>query len=262
MRRRRAISRGGLPTGGGFALIVWGGGSPESLIDTAQSQGCAATSEWIAFDGKLIGYIHGAPDLVNNEFRGHFSGGSIPAGTALVLVCSAGGGPGSPAPLAAAPAPPPPPPPTPPPPPAALSLDQQFGVTAFDAINNSRKAAGLPALNQNTQLRAAAEKYVHLLNTSGQLNHGLDGQPWDRAQREGYPSGVVGEVIASAATSEALNVPHDTNVLMQAWLNSPPHRSIIMGDEFAFSDLGVGCAVGRNSGGLNLVMCVAMMGVP
>jgi uncharacterized protein YkwD len=251
---------GALPVGGGFALIVWTGGTPESLVAAAGAQGCNATAGWAAVDGALVGYIHGAPEFVNADFRARFPDGSIPAGTALVLVCSAPG-PGAPSPLAIA-ASEPAVASLPPPAPASLSLEQRFGAATFDAINAARVQAGLGPLNLNLQLRSAAEKYAQLLLDAGRLDHGLDGQPWDRAQREGYPSSIVGEVIASAANSEPLDVQRDTGVLMQVWLNSAPHRAILMSTEFAFADLGPGCATGRNPGGLNLVVCVAMTGQP
>lgn len=237
---------GSLPPDGGFALVVWTGGSLESLIAVAHSRGCEAKAGWTTADGALVAYIHGAPAVVNADFFARFASGSIPPGTALVLDCSTETNVPS-----AASAPPP-----------ALSLDQQFGAATFDAINATRERAGRAPLNANQQLRSAAEKYVRTLIDTGRLHHGMDGQPWDRAQRENYPSATVGEVIASAATSEALDVPRETGVLVDTWLNSPPHRDIIMGTNIAFEDLGVGCATGHDSGGLNLVVCVAMTGQP
>src|SRR5690606_13106527 len=125
---------------------------------------------------------------------------------------------------------------------APMTLEQQFNAALFDAINGTRGAAGLTPLNYNAQLQAASEQYIHLLFSLGRLEHGLDGQPWDRAQRAGYPSPIVGEVLASVSTTEALDVHRDTGLLMQTWLNSPPHLDILLSVGFAFSDLGVGCA--------------------
>jgi len=236
----------------GPALVVWGGGTPEALAQAARDRGCTPAALWIATDGRLLVYISGAPDVVNAAFSGQFAGGEMPGGIAAVVICGPPvvantGGPGS-GPPAAAPTP---------------SLEQQFAEAAFDAINGARQANGLPALGESLPLRAAAEQYVTLLlSQGGQLNHELDGMPWDRAQREGYPSSIVGEVIASRATSEPLNVSADTAVLLQTWLDSPPHRDILMGADFAFTDLGVGCAVGKDASGLNLVICVAMTGMP
>jgi uncharacterized protein YkwD len=246
---------GSIPASGGFAIVVWTGGGPESLIGAAAARGCPAAAAWIAVDGALVGYIHGAPEFVNAEFRGRFPDSPTSRGTALVLVCPAAGT-GSAVPTLLGP---PRPESSSVSPPAPMSLEQQFGAAAFNGINAARQQAGLVPLNFNPELRRAAEKYAQLLVDAGQMSHSMDGLPWDRAQREGYPSGLVGEIIAWTSTSEALDVERETTALMKLWLNSPPHYEIIVG---AFIDLGVGCALGKDSGGLDLVMCVGMTGIP
>ncbi len=268
---------GPLPTDGGFALIVWGGGSAGSLIDGARAQGCLATTGWIAIDGTLIGYVHGAPDLVNSDFRSRFPDGLLPPGTAVVLVCAPSG------PASAAPAQAPPPPtftspqssepapalPAPPPPataaaapPAATSLEQQYGVATFEGINATRRAGGLAPLTFNASLTAAAEQYARFLFDTDQFSHSADGEPWDRAQRAGYPSTIVGEVLASIARTEVLEVGRDAGILVQSWIDSAPHYAIIMGVDFAFTELGTGCALGPYRDGMNMLLCVALAGQP
>ncbi len=237
---------GQLPAGGGATLVIWGGGPPGALYEAAQSQGCRSPVFWITVDGQLLVYIDGAPELVNTDFTSQFEGGVLPSGIALIVICSQVGFGAS----GASAAPPPP------------SIEQQFATAASNGINGARQANGLPPLKFDSRLQAASESYAGLLIVHAQLSHTLDGQPWDRAQRAGYPSALVGEVIASRSTSEALDVPQDTAVLVQAWLNSPPHRKIIMGKDFAFIDVGVGCATGRDADGLNLVICVALTGMP
>lgn len=254
----RALSpgqiEGQLPADGGAALVVWGGGPPGALAEAARSQGCRSPSFWIAAGGTLMVYIDGAPVVVNVPFTAQFEAGTLPPGIALVVICSQVGF-GASNTVAATP--------PPPPPPAALaSIQQQFAAAAANGINSARQGNGLPPLKFDSRLQAAAESYAGLLIIHGQLSHTLDGEPWDRAQRAGYPSTLVGEVIASRSTSEVLDVPQDTAVLVQAWLDSPPHREIIMGKDFAFIDVGVGCATGRDADGLNLVICVALTGVP
>ncbi len=250
---------GSLPSGGGFALIVWGGGSAGSLIDTARSQGCLATAGWIAIDGTLIGYIHGAPDLANADFRGRFPDGFLPPGTAVVLVCSASA-PGSPAP--ASPSAAPLLVPAAIVPSSATSLEQQFGAAIFDGISATRQAAGLAPLSSNALLTMAAEQYARFLFDTDQFGHEADGEPWDRAQRAGYPSAIVGEVIASIARSEALELQRDSGILVQTWIDSAPHYDIIMSAGFAFTDLGAGCAMGPYRDGMNMLLCVALTGQP
>ena len=97
---------GDVPTEG-FGLVVWvPGGQPAALLAAAGTRGCRLISAWTTrTDGSFVGYIFGAPEFVNEGWRGHYPGGAVPPGSPLVLVC--GGG---------APAPPPPPPPPPAPP--------------------------------------------------------------------------------------------------------------------------------------------------
>lgn len=229
---------------GGSSLVVWGGGPPGDLAGAAGQQGCVAASVWGTADGQFVVYVFGAPDIVNQAFLNLFAGGTIPGGTALVLACGAGAPSASSAATNTQPA----------------SLEQQFGTAVFNAINAARTSNGRAVLQPDGRLRSAAEQYVRLLLARGEIGHSFDGQPWDRAQRAGYPSSIVGEVVASRGTSEALDVTDDTAVLMQGWFNSQSHRDIILGRDFAFTDLGVGCATGRDRGGLNTVVCVAMAG--
>lgn len=156
--------------------------------------------------------------------------------------------------------------PAPQPPPvdqnAQSNIEQQFGAALFSAINGARSTNGLAAFTVHGSLQLAAEQYARLLLARGLLDHGLHGQPWDRAQREGYPSQLVGEVLALSETSAPLDVGEQTNVLLNSWLTSPGHRDIIMSKDLAFSEAGVGCATGQDAGGMNRVICVGMAGVP
>jgi uncharacterized protein YkwD len=103
----------------------------------------------------------------------------------------------------------------------------------------------------------AAQRYAELHFAAGpyQLSHTLDGTPGDRAARAGY-SGGAGEVLVTGEPSSQL--------LMDVWMGSPPHASIIMGGDF--SDVGVGCAVAPYTGtdGItwDTALCVGMMGIP
>jgi uncharacterized protein YkwD len=130
----------------------------------------------------------------------------------------------------------------------------------FATINRVRQDNGLPALKWNASLQAAAEKYAALVRDTGQVAHDLDGAPWDRARREGYPSSFVAEVIAMQGTSEALAVQREADGIVRSWMDSPPHHAIILASEY--SDLGVGCATGRTADGLNTIYCVALTGAP
>src|SRR5690606_2706693 len=80
---------GSLPAGG-VGLIVWGGGSIESLTSAADQQGCSVRAAWTTSGGDFASYIPGAPDVANQPFFDAFPGGTIPAGAALIVDCRAG----------------------------------------------------------------------------------------------------------------------------------------------------------------------------
>jgi uncharacterized protein YkwD len=72
-------------------------------------------------------------------------------------------------------------------------------------VNGARLENGLAPLTSNDSLRVAAENYARLLVAADTLDHHRDGEPWDRAGREGYTSGLVGEVLGLYAASGRVN---------------------------------------------------------
>jgi uncharacterized protein YkwD len=169
-----------------------------------------------------------------------------------------------PPPPTAEPAPPPPPPPAPvylppppPPPPPPAVAHNQLSASLISLINQRRSQGGLSTLTPNAALITAAQRYAELHFAAGpyQLSHTLDGTPTERATRAGY-SGGAGEVLVTGEPSASL--------LMDVWMASPPHASIIMGGYFA--DVGVGCAIGPYTGSDGVAwetgLCVGLMGIP
>jgi uncharacterized protein YkwD len=112
-------------------------------------------------------------------------------------------------------------------------------------------------LTPNGALMTAAQRYAELHFAAGpyQLSHTLDGTPSDRAARAGY-SGGAGEVLVTGEPSASF--------LMDVWMASLPHASIIMGDGYA--DVGVGCAIAPYTGSDGITwdtaLCVGLQGVP
>lgn len=78
---------GSLPAAAGYGLVVWSGGSLESLATTAEAGGCLLRSVWAADgEGSFIGYLFGAPDFVNKPWLDKIAG-DLPGGTAAIVVC-------------------------------------------------------------------------------------------------------------------------------------------------------------------------------
>jgi hypothetical protein len=48
---------GTLPAGGGYALVVWTGGTIDALITAANGRGCAVSTIWVTQAGAFVGYF-------------------------------------------------------------------------------------------------------------------------------------------------------------------------------------------------------------
>ncbi|MCY3656055.1 MAG: SH3 domain-containing protein [Chloroflexi bacterium] len=78
---------GDLPTQGGSALVVWGGGTTAGIVHQAALRGVTLRSVWVLNDaGRWTSYIVGAPRFVNQRWFDHFPGGRIPSPTALFAI--------------------------------------------------------------------------------------------------------------------------------------------------------------------------------
>jgi uncharacterized protein YkwD len=124
----------------------------------------------------------------------------------------------------------------------------------MDQINQRRAVNGLSSLAPQGSLVAAAQKYaaLHFAYNPYALSHDLDGTPRDRANREGY-YGWIGEVLVTGVPS--------AQGLMDIWMNSAPHASILMGD---FAEMGVGCYEGPYAAPdgyvFQIALCVGLTG--
>jgi uncharacterized protein YkwD len=115
-------------------------------------------------------------------------------------------------------------------------------------INAIRAANGLPPMGTTTALRVAAARHSRDMVRRHYFAHvSPSGQTvTDRVKKAGYLDGArshrLGENIGWGQGS--LGTPA---AIVQAWMNSPPHREIIL--TRAFRDVGVGIAEGAPQGG-------------
>jgi uncharacterized protein YkwD len=111
-------------------------------------------------------------------------------------------------------------------------------------INAIRVANGLKPMGTTRPLRVAATRHsVDMVRRHYFAHVSPSGQTvTDRVRRAGYDGGRLGENIGWGSGSLATPA-----AIVQAWMNSPPHREIILTP--AFRDLGVGIAQGAPVGG-------------
>lgn len=100
---------GSLPSAGGFGLAVWSGGPIDRLPPVTAQRGCTLRAVWVTSGGDFIGYVYGAPNIVNAGWSALYPDNSLPANTAVIVVCAAAGSlPPSTPPSTGTPAPSPP----------------------------------------------------------------------------------------------------------------------------------------------------------
>jgi len=106
--------------------------------------------------------------------------------------------------------------------------------TLADLINLERTSRGFAALTLAPELTQSARGHSHDMADHDFVSHvGSDGStPGQRMQAAGYQPTYWGETIAAG-----LSDPAD---VVAGWMNSRPHRAIILSDEF--EDFGVGYA--------------------
>src|SRR5690606_34665097 len=76
---------GSLPPTGKAGLIVWGGGSMDSLVATAGGDGCNVRSVYTVRNGRFIAYTPGAPAFVNASWVSNV--GELTGVSALLVFC-------------------------------------------------------------------------------------------------------------------------------------------------------------------------------
>ena len=110
--------------------------------------------------------------------------------------------------------------------------NQAFENEVLRLTNEFRKKNGLKALVLDTNLDETADKHSKDMAKRDYFSHtGKDGsKPWDRAKREGYESGTVGENIAAGYSS--------AKAVVDGWIASPGHRANMLNANY--NEIGIG----------------------
>ena len=110
-------------------------------------------------------------------------------------------------------------------------------------VNAERAGHGLAPLKASERLRAAAAAHSFDMVAHGFFAHVSPSGATltDRARKAGYPGRTLGEDIGWGTYE--LGTPA---AIVAAWMDSPPHRAIILNARFR--EIGVGVAVGTPTG--------------
>lgn len=120
------------------------------------------------------------------------------------------------------------------------------------AVNAARAAAGLPALDWDTRLAAAASRHAADLQTCGQLSHtGCDGSDLAlRLRLAGYPYRYGAENLALCAC--------DADAAVGLWLDSEGHRRNLLSPAAG----AIGAALRPDTDDARRVLWVLVFGKP
>jgi Cysteine-rich secretory protein family len=102
----------------------------------------------------------------------------------------------------------------------------------FDLTNTDRREQGLPALEWNEALAAAAQAHAERMAREGALSHQYAGEPplMQRAEQAGAHFEAIAENVAMAPDAEGVE---------QAWMHSTPHRTNILDPKMNALGIGV-----------------------
>ena len=111
-----------------------------------------------------------------------------------------------------------------------------FSRELLSVTNEARSIEGLPRLATDASLTRAAQAYAAQLAGYDWFDHtGPDGTTMaSRAEAAGYTGGWLAEVLFVGASFEG------PSEIVGLWLDSPGHRSILLGGQF--TSVGVGCS--------------------
>jgi uncharacterized protein YkwD len=124
----------------------------------------------------------------------------------------------------------------------------------LDKVNAARRKAGAPPLRSDPLLEKAAQKHAEDMLARGYFAHESPSGTTvkERAREAGYEWRTIGENIAEGQFT--------VDEVMDTWMESPGHRRNIL--DPAFTEIGIGLALGKGKNGERNVLWVQNFGAP
>jgi uncharacterized protein YkwD len=102
----------------------------------------------------------------------------------------------------------------------------------FNAVNQERKAHGLPSLNSDEALANAARKHAQRMAEQGTISHQLPGEP-------SLPSRAKAAGARFTWLSENVDEGPNAAAIHQSFMKSPQHRANILDGDMDSAGIGV-----------------------
>ncbi|MEZ5777923.1 MAG: CAP domain-containing protein [Paracoccaceae bacterium] len=118
-----------------------------------------------------------------------------------------------------------------------------------EAVNGFRDGRGLPRLTVSRALENAATGHACGMVARDRFSHEGGGGLRARVRRAGCRANLVGETIAMGNT--------DAGATLQQWINSPPHRRILLSKGMRVMGIGLAAPRRGQGGGPRWVLDVA-----
>jgi uncharacterized protein YkwD len=120
-------------------------------------------------------------------------------------------------------------------------------------VNRKRAANGLKALRLDRKLQRAAGNHARDMVRHDYFAHQRDGGPdlSERLDRVGWNGDAWGETIAYGCGSSG-----SPRATLKAWMNSPPHRAVVLSGTYRRGGLGVGAEAPCGDSGATWVLDV------
>jgi len=120
--------------------------------------------------------------------------------------------------------------------PAGAAAPAAMRAALLCVINVERAGQGLPALPADPRVEAAASGHARDMVRRRYFAHGRAGGPnlWRRLRRAGWRGHAAGEAIAYGCGAFATPL-----ATLRMWLDSPPHRAILLDRGWSAAGVGV-----------------------
>jgi uncharacterized protein YkwD len=120
-------------------------------------------------------------------------------------------------------------------------------------VNRKRATEGLPALRRDRKLQKAAGRHARDMVRHDYFAHQRPGGPdlTERLDRAGWHGSRWGETIAYGCGRAS-----SPKATLRGWLDSPPHREILLSGTYKRGGLGLGAEALCGSGGATWVLDV------
>ena len=119
----------------------------------------------------------------------------------------------------------------------AKASPQKLRSALLCLVNRKRSAEGLKRLKRDRKLQRAATRHARDMVKRDYFAHQRAGGPdlTERLERAGWHGRAWGETIAYGCGSAG-----SPKATLRAWMNSPPHRAVILSGSYGRGGLGVG----------------------